>query len=327
MNKYSFENFSGFAGSSGQQGSGVVTSTSYDAGAETGWASNNTVASLTNLNDDDKDKLIAMSQNSKKESLDGIKERLTEKYNFITKEIINNKGNNSSSKILTKNQNKEVLRNNSKLNKLTNDIVTLRRQIEHNENNFKLKNNTLDILKNVAYIFLITIVIIIFKMYFNLDDYISSKVGKNITNLGIYNILIGLVFLYFGSKIVVSLYINRNSNNIINTKYDWHNPTRSEKINAGVTLNDDSNLGTVVKVQTCSPGSHPSKINRALCELNKCICENGTPNVGTACPWDYNFNEAVQSCNKCNDGYIIKDNKCIEKEKKCENANTVATSS
>lgn len=325
MNTYNFENFSTFG--SGQQGSGEVTTKVYDAGAETGWESSNLIASLGSLNDEQKQQVIALAQNSKEESLDNIKDRLKERYDSITKEMINNNVNNSSNIMLKRNQNKEVLRNNLKLNKLKNDIITLRRQIEHNENNFKLKNNTLDILKNVAYIFLITIVIIIFKMYFNLDDYISSKVGKNITNLGIYNILIGLVFLYFGSKIFVSLYINRNSNNIINTKYDWNNPTRSEKINAGVTLNDDSNLGTIVKVQTCSPGSHPSRINRALCELNKCICENGTPNIGTACPWDYNLNEAVQSCNKCDEGYIKDANKCIEKKEKCENANTVATSS
>jgi len=259
-----------------------------------------------------KNQVIMLSKNDAKKSMDMFADTLTNKYNEQTRLLIERESSKNSSIRLKNNQSKEINRNTGKLNRLKNDILTIRRQVEHNESNYKLKSNRLIILKNFLYAFTLIIIVVILKKNFGLQgDRVDSKLPEVVSNFGVYNIIMVVIGIYFGSKILLNLYINRNTNSIVFTKYDWNNPTDDEKKAAGVIMKKP--LHTGAKAITCSTGSHIDPYDPALCVLNKCTCSYGTENTGTKC-----VVHGQESCDSCIGGYQLLNGKCKSKEPQCQ---------
>ena len=86
---------------------------------------------------------------------------LSKDYNRNT-HILNEKYNTRDTKNhLIKNQQKEIARNNKKLNFIKNDILTLKRQLEISENHYTQKSFLLFILKNIFILFLLLLLVIL----------------------------------------------------------------------------------------------------------------------------------------------------------------------
>ena len=256
--------------------------------------------------EEDKENKILLEQTLREKVFDDARSKLMEVYESNTELIMSGSESTNNNIMLQRNQDKEIDRNNIKLIKLQNDILLIRRQIESNENSYVLKTNKLFILKNVFHLLMIVIVIILLKMNGSL---LPANFGKHMTNYGVYNLLIGAVCLFYTAKILITLYFNRNSNNIVSTKYDWVNPTDEEKRKIDALLPDPNNITDLA--QRCSPGSHRSKLDSSKCELNICSCPNGVPDRGEDCPWDSSSNLQPLSCKSCISGYNLKSKKCL----------------
>ena len=273
----------------------------------------NSSATTVVSNQAKRDKIKNAVTKTKSELLDSFKDQLSAEYHNSTNGLINN----DSSKInITKFktvQNREVTSNDIKLNKLQNDILTVRRLIEHNENNYQLKQDQLYILKNIF--FCLVIVIILISLSNFIDSY-SPPALNNVAGIGITKLIVLCVIGIFTIRIVFYYYIHRLRNNVISRKYDWPDPK---------DLQESEKIADLSKYQIralkCTPGSHPSKQNPTRCVQNKCRCDNGQPKKGTECEWDTVNNTKLyaQNCKKCNTGYTLINRKCVlNNSKKCK---------
>lgn len=272
-------------------------------------------SSTTIVNDrSEREKIINTITESKRKVLDDIKDSLSREYHLGTNGLIdNNIALNNTHRLKTV-QNREVTSNNLKLNKLQNDILTVRRLIEHNENNYQLKQDQLYILKNIFFCLLIFVILITLS---NIIDGYAPPALKNVGGLGITKLIAICVVCLFAVKIVFYYYTHRLRNNVISRKYDWPDPTdlkESEKIVDSAKYK--------IRALVCTPGSHPSKQNPTKCVQNKCRCDNGVAKKGKECEWDTVNNTKLyaQDCKRCNTGYTLVDRKCLlNKSNKCKN--------
>lgn len=88
-----------------------------------------------------------------------IKDELSRDYNRDTGVVQAKKITLSHMKRVSDNQDREILRNNRKLDNLRSDILTLRRQIETNESEFEEKSFLVFFLKNIFIYLLVAIVV------------------------------------------------------------------------------------------------------------------------------------------------------------------------
>lgn len=272
-------------------------------------------SSTTIVNDrSEREKIINTITESKRKVLDDIKDSLSREYHLGTNRLIDNNialNNTHRLKII---QNREVTSNNLKLNKLQNDILTVRRLIEHNENNYQLKQDQLYILKNIFFCLLSVVTLIALSNF--IDGYAPPAL-KNVGGLGITKLIAICVVFLFAVKIVFYYYTHRLRNNVISRKYDWPDPSdlkESEKIVDSTQYK--------IRALVCTPGSHPSKQNPTKCVQNRCRCDNGVAKKGEECEWDTVNNTKLyaQDCKRCNTGYTLVDRKCVlNKSNKCKN--------
>ena len=88
-----------------------------------------------------------------------IKDELSRDYNRDTGVVQAKKVTLTHMKRVSDNQDREILRNNRKLDNLRSDILTLRRQIETNESEFEEKSFLVFFLKNIFIYLLVAIVV------------------------------------------------------------------------------------------------------------------------------------------------------------------------
>lgn len=88
-----------------------------------------------------------------------IKDELSRDYNRDTGVVQAKKITLSHMKRVSDNQDREIIRNNRKLDNLRSDILTLRRQIETNESEFEEKSFLVFFLKNIFIYLLVAIVV------------------------------------------------------------------------------------------------------------------------------------------------------------------------
>ncbi len=88
-----------------------------------------------------------------------IKDELSRDYNRDTGVVQAKKVTLTHMKRVSDNQDREILRNNRKLDNLRSDILTLRRQIETNESEFEEKSFLIFFLKNIFIYLLVAIVV------------------------------------------------------------------------------------------------------------------------------------------------------------------------
>jgi hypothetical protein len=252
-------------------------------------------------------------------ALTNYADTLINKYNEQTRLLIEREASKNSTGRLTHNQTKEITRNLGKLNRLQNDVLTIRRQIEHNESNYKLKSNRVVILKNILYALILIIIVVILKKNFNnIEEKAGASLPAIVSDFGVYNSIIAAIGIFFCSKILFNLYINRNTNSIVFTKYDWDNPTDDEKRDIGVNVPTAPTTGA--KAVTCSPGSHVDPYNPALCVLNKCTCPYGIEHEGVKCTED-----GKESCKSCIGGYQLLNGVCKSTEPVCQTQSATAS--
>lgn len=113
------------------------------------------------------------------------------------------------------NQEKEILRNNKKLNNLKSDILTLRRQLQISESDYRKKSLVIFFLKNIFILLLIVILITLL-----------VKNGNIPQQIGVYATL--GVTVFFSIVILYNYYIHSNRNSVIFTKLDFETPSREQ---------------------------------------------------------------------------------------------------
>ena len=262
--------------------------------------------------------VIAKTREDTDKALTNYADTLINKYNEQTRLLIEREASKNSTVRLTDNQTKEINRNLGKLNRLQNDVLTIRRQIEHNESNYKLKSNRLVILKSILYALILLIIVVILRQNFNVVVCLGDKKPGFLGDLSVYTIIIIGICIVFGSRILHNLYMNRNTNSIVFTKYDWDNPTDDEKRKIGINVPTAPTTGA--KAVTCSPGSHVDPYNPALCVLNKCTCPYGTEHEGALCVED-----GKESCKSCIGGYQLLNGVCKSTEPVCQTQSATAS--
>tara|TARA_B100001093_G_C26643220_1_gene934160 strand:- start:322 stop:1020 length:699 start_codon:yes stop_codon:yes gene_type:complete len=110
------------------------------------------------------------------------------------------------------NQEKEINRNDKKLNMIRNDILTLRRQLELGENEYRKKSFYLFFLKNIF----------IFLLFGLLLGLLVKNNRLSMTKATYAAIVLVVVFVLI---IAYNLFMNRNRNSNIFEKQDWAAPT------------------------------------------------------------------------------------------------------
>lgn len=98
-----------------------------------------------------------------------IKDELSRDYNRDTGVVQAKKVTLTHMKRVSDNQDREILRNNRKLDNLRSDILTLRRQIETNESEFEEKSFLIFFLKNIFIYLLVAIVVTLLVKNNNID--------------------------------------------------------------------------------------------------------------------------------------------------------------
>lgn len=117
-------------------------------------------------------------------------EELEKEYNRVTSIMNSGIENMDKSKLFLENQNREIYRNNEKLDTIKKDILTLRRQIEISENEFSKKSYYIFVLKNIFVFCLLTILVAL--LYKN--DNISKE--RAMTIVAVLAIMLVLIVLY-----------------------------------------------------------------------------------------------------------------------------------
>lgn len=257
--------------------------------------------------------IIETIANTKIQLLDSIKDQLSKEYHRGTNGLIDNYSSMLNTNRFKTVQDREIRSNNIKLNKLQNDILTVRRLIEHNENNYQLKQDQLYILKNM---FFCLVIVIILTLLSNSIDAYSPKFMSNVTGMSFTKLISLCVIGVFAIKLLFYKYVHRLRNNVISRKYDWPDPK---------DLQESEKISDVSKYQIralkCTPGSHPSKQNPTRCVKNVCRCDNGEAKKGIECEWDTINNTKLyaQNCKKCDKGYTLVNRKCVSnKSEKCK---------
>ena len=136
---------------------------------------------------------------------------LEKEYNRVTSVMNSGIENMDKSKLFLENQNREIYRNNTKLETLKKDILTLRRQIEISENEFSKKSYYIFMLKNIFVFSLLSILLVL--LYKN--NNITKEMATNI--IIILAILLVLIIFY-------NLWITRYRNPHTFHKMDWPGP-------------------------------------------------------------------------------------------------------
>jgi hypothetical protein len=136
---------------------------------------------------------------------------LEKEYNRVTSVMNSGIENMDKSKLFLENQNREIYRNNTKLETLKKDILTLRRQIEISENEFSKKSYYIFMLKNIFVFSLLSILLVL--LYKN--NNITKEMATNI--IIVLAILLVLIIFY-------NLWITRYRNPHTFHKMDWPGP-------------------------------------------------------------------------------------------------------
>tara|TARA_B110000208_G_scaffold65173_2_gene84503 strand:- start:21 stop:674 length:654 start_codon:yes stop_codon:yes gene_type:complete len=126
--------------------------------------------------------------------------------------ILNEKYNTKDTKNhLIKNQQKEIARNNKKLNFIKNDILTLKRQLEISENQYGNKSFLLFILKNIFILLLLLLLLLLLVK--------SNRIlMKNAIIIG------SILSAFFGLVIIFNLVLSSIKDHNIYGKYNWVKP-------------------------------------------------------------------------------------------------------
>tara|TARA_B100000401_G_scaffold420370_1_gene345773 strand:- start:1788 stop:2747 length:960 start_codon:yes stop_codon:yes gene_type:complete len=265
----------------------------------------NNSTSLVVNDENSRNNIINKIMKIQEQKEDSVSDQLRRQYHLSTNSLIDN--NTASINVNKFNvvQKRQISNNNIKLNKLQNDILTVRKLIEHNENNYQLKQDQLYILKNIFFCLVIVIILIALS---NVIDGYAPPAMNNIGGMGITKLIALCICGMFMVKIAFYYYTHRLRNNVISRKYDWPDPSDLQKSEKNIDVSQYK-----IRALTCTPGSHPSKQNPTRCVQNKCRCDNGVAKRGKECEWDTvnNIKLYKQDCKKCNAGYTLVDRKCI----------------
>ena len=142
-------------------------------------------------------------------------ETLAGKYNSETVTMSDRHDLKGKSDHILGNQEKEISKNNKKLNALKSDILTLRRQLQISESDYRKKSLVIFFLKNIFILLLIVILITLL-----------VKNGNIPANIGIYATI--TVSVFFTLVIIYNYYIHSNRNSVIFTKLDFETPSRDQ---------------------------------------------------------------------------------------------------
>lgn len=127
------------------------------------------------------------------------------------------------------NQEKEITRNDKKLQMIRSDILTLRRQLELGENDFRKKSFYLFFLKNI-FIFLL------FGLLLGLLVKNEKVSMTKATYAGIVLIVIFVLIMAY------NMFMNRNRNSNIFEKQDWSAPTLDAKTDSTASFMPKMNI-------------------------------------------------------------------------------------
>ena len=162
---------------------------------------------------------------------------LSKDYNRNT-HILNEKYNTRDTKNhLIKNQQKEIARNNKKLNFIINDILTLKRQLEISENHYTQKSFLLFILKNIFILFLLLLLVILL-----------VKTKKLSTKYGL--IVGGVLTAFFSLVIIFNLILGSAKDHNIYGKYNWVKPVLGPDVPAKSMLSFMPKISLSASVDT-----------------------------------------------------------------------------
>ena len=140
---------------------------------------------------------------------------MLDKYNSETVTMSDRHDLKGKSDHILGNQEKEISKNNKKLNALKSDILTLRRQLQISESDYRKKSLVIFFLKNIFILLLIVILITLL-----------VKNGNIPANIGIYATI--AVSVFFTLVIIYNYYIHSNRNSVIFTKLDFETPSRDQ---------------------------------------------------------------------------------------------------
>ena len=144
-----------------------------------------------------------------------IKEELSRDYNRDTGVVQAKAFTLRNMKRLSDNQDREIIRNNRKLDNLRSDILTLRRQIETNESEFEKKSFLFFFLKNIFIYLLVAIVVTLLVKNNNINMDQAMKIH-----------IVGVVILVL--LCIIHVWRNRGKHPVIFNKQNFHLP-RGEK--------------------------------------------------------------------------------------------------
>ena len=167
------------------------------------------------FNDMEANKLINQKIQRLIEEKKRVMQELERDYNRHTHVLDDKEVTIDRSKLLIRNQDKELKANEDKLGSLKTDILTLRRQVEIGENEYRKKQYYLFFLKNIfSFLCLGIIVSLLVK---------SGKIPANIGMIAQITLgsIMALIFLYN---------MSRNSRSNANTMFrqDWAQPTQED---------------------------------------------------------------------------------------------------
>lgn len=153
---------------------------------------------------------VQFIEEEKKNLMDKVKSN----YNKNTDKLSNIFDNSDSIDTIINIQEKNIGKNNKKINKIENDVMTLRQQIELSKNEYKKRSLLIFLLK---YIFILLLIGLLFSVLIK-NNTLPPKLG---------GLLFGIIFIIVLGIILYNIYINKDRDSAMFRKVKFYDKLKS----------------------------------------------------------------------------------------------------
>lgn len=148
------------------------------------------------------------------EEKNNLMEKVKSNYNKNTDKLSNIFDNSDSIDTIINIQEKNIGKNNKKINKIENDVMTLRQQIELSKNEYKKRSLLIFLLK---YIFILLLIGLLFSVLIK-NNTLPPKLG---------GLLFGIIFIIVLGIILYNIYINKDRDSAMFRKVKFYDKLKS----------------------------------------------------------------------------------------------------
>ena len=148
------------------------------------------------------------------EEKNNLMEKVKSNYNKNTDKLSNIFDNSDSIDSIINIQEKNIGKNNKKINKIENDVMTLRQQIELSKNEYKKRSLLIFLLK---YIFILLLIGLLFSVLIK-NNTLPPKLG---------GLLFGIIFIIILGIILYNIYINKDRDSAMFRKVKFYDKLKS----------------------------------------------------------------------------------------------------